>query len=236
MTPRELAPGIHRIVKGFVNAFLVEADDGLTIVDSGLPKGGEVFLRAIRGLGRDATEVRSILITHHHVDHVGSLAALGRATGATVYAPAADAAIIRGESPRPRVNPPSAVGRLTTSLVARFGPEADPAGIDHEVVDGQVLPVAGGIRAIHTPGHTAGQTSYLLPRDGGVLFVGDAAANLMGRLGPPVRGVQSFHTEDLDEARRSFRKLGELEFDVALVGHGSPILSRASERFRAQAV
>ncbi|MFN2589494.1 MAG: MBL fold metallo-hydrolase [Actinomycetota bacterium] len=234
MTTKEVASGVHHVVRGLVNAFLVEADDGLAIIDSGLPKNAEAFLASIGQLGHRAADVSSIVVTHHHVDHVGSLAALAGATGAVVYAPAADAAIIRGEANPPRPNPSSILGRLTTSLVARFGPSADPATIDHEVVDGEILAVAGGLRAVHTPGHTAGQTSFLLSRDGGVLFVGDAASTLVGRLGPPVRGVESFHTEDPAEANRSFRKLAALEFEIALVGHGPPILRNAADRFRAR--
>lgn len=231
---KELAPGVHHVIKGFVNAFLVESDDGLTIIDSGLKNGAPAFVAAMQALGRSPEDVRSILITHHHVDHRGSLAALANATGARVYAPAADAGIIRGAVPSPHPAPPSLVGRLTVSVVDRFGPAVEGARVDHEVVDGEVLPVAGGVTAIHTPGHTAGQTSYLLPRDGGILFVGDAAETLSGGPRPPVRGIASFHTEDRDEARRSFRKLAALDFEMALPGHGTPILEGASDRFRAE--
>lgn len=231
----ELAPGVHHVIKGFVNAYLVEADDGLTIVDSGVKKRAPAFLALLKALGRQADEVRSILITHHHVDHRGSLAALAEATGATVYAPAADAAIIRGVEAAPHPTPPSLFGRLTVSVVERFGPSVDGTAVHREVTDGETLPMAGGISVIHTPGHTAGQTSYLLSRDGGILFVGDAAETLTGRPRPPVHGMASFHTEDHDEARRSFRKLATLEFDTALPGHGRPIVGGASERFRAQA-
>jgi glyoxylase-like metal-dependent hydrolase (beta-lactamase superfamily II) len=231
---KELAPGIHHVISGFVNAYLIEADDGLTIVDSGLRNRARAFVAVMKALSRSPGDVRSILITHHHVDHRGSLAALATATGATVYAPTADAAIIRGAAPAPHPVPPSMFGRLTVSVVERFAPDVQDARVDHEVADGETLPVAGGIFAIHTPGHTAGQTSYLLARDGGILFVGDAAETLTGRPRPPVRGMASFHTEDLDEAARSFRKLAALDFDMALPGHGKPILGGASDRFRAE--
>jgi glyoxylase-like metal-dependent hydrolase (beta-lactamase superfamily II) len=230
----ELAPGVHHVIKGIVNAYLIEGDDGVTIVDSGLRNRMQTFVSAIEAMGRKPEDVRSILVTHHHVDHRGSLAALAAATGAAVFAPAADAGIIRGAEPAPRPAPANLLGRLTVSMVERFGPQVEDARVDHEVTDRQTLPVAGGMQAIHTPGHTAGQTSYLLPRDGGILFVGDAAETLTGRPRPPVRGVASYHTEDRDEARRSFRKLAELEFDVALPGHGAPILREASDRFRAE--
>jgi glyoxylase-like metal-dependent hydrolase (beta-lactamase superfamily II) len=78
-----------------------------------------------------------------------------------------------------------------------------------------------------TPGHTAGHLALLLPRDGGVLFAGDAATNV-GRLGAgPVY-------EDVGEGRRSLEKLAALDFDVALFSHGRPICGGAGERFRAR--
>jgi glyoxylase-like metal-dependent hydrolase (beta-lactamase superfamily II) len=93
------------------------------------------------------------------------------------------------------------------------------------VTDGAELPAAGGIRAVHTPGHTTGHVSYLWP-DGGVLFVGDAATNMFRRLNvAPIN-------EDDAAARASFAKLAELDFRVACFGHGSPIRGRAVDRFR----
>src|SRR5919108_1308134 len=97
----ELAPGIHHVIKGLVNAYLIEADDGVTVVDAGVKNRAPAFMAALKTLGRSTDEVRAILITHHHVDHRGSLAALAAATGATVYAPVADADIIRGSAPAP---------------------------------------------------------------------------------------------------------------------------------------
>ena len=81
--------------------------------------------------------------------------------------------------------------------------------------------------AVCTPGHTLGHLAMLLPRDGGVLFTGDAATNF-GRLGAgPIY-------EDVDEGMRSLRRLSELEFETALFSHGRPLKPRAAERFRAR--
>ena len=92
--------------------------------------------------------------------------------------------------------------------------------------DGETLPFAG-LKAVHTPGHTAGHLALWLPRDGGVLFVGDAATNF-GRLswGPIY--------EDVDQGRESLAKLAALDFQVAAFSHGRTIRARAGERFRAR--
>ena len=101
----------------------------------------------------------------------------------------------------------------------------DPIAVEHDVQDGEVLPF--GATALHTPGHTEGHIALLLPRDGGVLFTGDAATNLL-RL-----GVGPIY-EDVDEGMRSLRRLAGLQFETALFSHGRPLSPRAAERFRAR--
>ena len=65
-------------------------------------------------------------------------------------------------------------------LIGFDGAEYDPAEIEHEVHDSEELPIAGGIRAIHVPGHCAGQFAFLWVEHGGVLFAADTASNMMG--------------------------------------------------------
>jgi glyoxylase-like metal-dependent hydrolase (beta-lactamase superfamily II) len=109
--------------------------------------------------------------------------------------------------------------------MAKRSSRAEPAPVHVEVTDGTDLPAAGGIQAIHTPGHTTGHVSYLWP-EGGVLFVGDAATNMFRRLNvAPIN-------EDDAAARASFAKLAELDFRVACFGHGSSIRGHAVDRFR----
>jgi glyoxylase-like metal-dependent hydrolase (beta-lactamase superfamily II) len=100
--------------------------------------------------------------------------------------------------------------------------------IQQPVEDGAEIPAAGGMTVIHTPGHTAGHISFLKPGNGGVLFVGDAAANMFGRIGLPI----GMFTEDVDRARESMRKIASLEFDAACFGHGSVITGKAHAAFR----
>ena len=98
----------------------------------------------------------------------------------------------------------------------------EPAPIEHGVEDGDVLP--GGLKAIHVPGHCAGQIAPVA-QHGGVLIAADACANLMG-LG------LSLGYEDLELGLRSLRKLSALSFQVGCFGHGKPIVKEASRRFR----
>jgi glyoxylase-like metal-dependent hydrolase (beta-lactamase superfamily II) len=226
--PREVATGIYQVGLGFVNVLLVEDDDGgLWLVDAGAEPGAERIGGAIGALGRAPGELRGVVVTHLHGDHVGGLAAVRAHTGAEVWMSAADAGLA-GEGRRGRALEPGP--GLVRSLIVRVMGDRilrahDPLAVEHEVRDGDVLPF--GATALHTPGHTTGHMALLFPRDGGVLFAGDAATNFV-RLGiGPV-------FEDVDEGLRSLRRLSDLEFQTALFAHGRPLAPRAAERFRAR--
>lgn len=220
-------PGLHRIWHPSVdnNAYLIGGSE-VVLVDSGPPGGRERTLSWLHATGVSPPDLRHIAVTHHHTDHTGSIGALtARATDAVVYGHAADATVIRTGAERPRGTPHGLVGRIMSAM-ARGSSRAEPAPVHVEVADDDEIPAAGGLRCIHTPGHTGGHMSFLWPREGGVLFVGDAAANMLRRLGiAPLN-------EDLRQARESFAKLAALQFRVACFGHGSPIMERASDRFR----
>ncbi len=96
----ELAPGIHRLghrAGGRVSAFLIEDGGELSLVDTLFESDARLVLEAIRGLGRSVTDLKRIAITHGHRSHLGGLAALKRASGATVYAHAWEADIVSGD-------------------------------------------------------------------------------------------------------------------------------------------
>jgi glyoxylase-like metal-dependent hydrolase (beta-lactamase superfamily II) len=215
--------GVTRIASGGVNAYLMDGPEGLTLVDTGPPGRGSRIEDALRKAKRPPGEVANILVTHYHPDHIGGLAELARKTGAPVYAHPLDAGIVRSGAPSPEGTPRSLLGRALMPMIRSKG--TDPAAVSRELVGEEELPIAGGMRVIHTPGHTPGHTSFLWPSRG-VLFVGDAAGNLLGRLGP------ALVDEDPAGADRSFVHLTTLDFDVALFGHGSPLVRNAAARFR----
>jgi len=228
-----IVDGLFRVLRGYVNAYVLEDGAGLVLIDCGLPKRADRIASAIRETGHEPEDVAHILVTHHHLDHTGSLAALAGRTGATVHVHPADAAVVSGASMPPPPNSAKLSGRTIGPLLLRIGPKrADPAKVDEDLVDATELPFAGGARVIHTPGHTPGQTSFLLPRDGGVLIAGDAARAAGARFGPPTGALFGMYTEDIEQARRSFRTLAELDFEVAVFGHGNPVRARAAEVFR----
>jgi len=223
---KQVVPGVYAISLGIVNAFLIETDH-LTLIDTGLPGSAEKVLEAVRALGKRPADIRHILVTHCHVDHSGSLAALKQATRAPAYMHPADATMVRaGKSGRPMTPAPGLINGLVFRKFMTGPPKGiAPAEIEHEVRSGEDLPAAGGIRAIHTPGHCAGHLVFFWPRHGGVLFVGDAAANIL-RLG------LSPGYEDLAEGKRSLARISGLNFKAACFGHGRAISRDASKRFQ----
>jgi glyoxylase-like metal-dependent hydrolase (beta-lactamase superfamily II) len=230
MGTEQIVPNVYRIGMGYVSAYLIAADD-VTVIDSGLPKRRDRIFAAVREAEHQPEDVKHIALTHHHVDHTGSLAALLAATTAITYIHPLDAPVVRGEKTAPGPNKTIIAGRVLGPVMDRLSPKLEIVSTLHETNDGDQLPAAGGMIAVHTPGHTAGHLSYLWPQSGGVLFAGDAAGSILG-LGPPTSALGGMFTEDIPAAKDSFRKLAELEFDVACFGHGGPIKEKAHATFR----
>jgi glyoxylase-like metal-dependent hydrolase (beta-lactamase superfamily II) len=227
MAAKLIVEGLWQISLGTVNAFLIDIGSGeLTLIDSGFPDSAGKIVRAVESLGKMAADIRHIIVTHCHPDHAGSLAAIKRLTGASIYMHASDAAMVRmGESKRPMTAAPGLLRSLMFNLFVGHSPSRiEPCAIDYEIADGTDLPIAGGLRAVHAPGHCAGQLVFLWPRRR-VLFAADAASNL------PTFGL-SLGYENLTEGLRSLAKIAALDFDIACFGHGSAITTQASAKFK----
>jgi glyoxylase-like metal-dependent hydrolase (beta-lactamase superfamily II) len=216
----EVADGVFEIRVLFVHAHLVVVDDGVVLVDTGLPGRSARIEQALREAGKAIGDVRTILLTHWHADHTGNAADLHRRTGARIVAHAIDTAVITGSEPL-QLN---ALQRLS----ARLTGTPDPVPVDEALRQDGPFSVPG-FTAIHTPGHTAGHVSFLLDRDGGVLFTGDAAAG-GGRRG--VRRTPRVMTADAEAARASLARLAEARFDIAVFGHGRAVRGHAVDRFK----
>ena len=217
--------GVHLITMGMANAYLIEADDGLTLIDAGYPRKESSRLR------RDPRAwpfAGSTQASDFHSRPPGSYRErrCDRAADRRedVHAPAgyphggewrSISASASGTG--------SARGTCCASLLYHPDERVHPVAINQPLIVGEILPIAGGFEVIHTPGHCAGQVA-LLWRPGRMLFAGDVCMNIMG-LGDPL-GFES-----LQEGRASQCKVASLSFDAAGLGHGEPIARDASTRF-----
>jgi glyoxylase-like metal-dependent hydrolase (beta-lactamase superfamily II) len=225
MSAKRVIEGVHIVPMGMANAFLIEGDDGLTLIDAGYPHKETAVFGAIRELGRSPDQLKHLIFTHGHPDHIGSAAVIVRETGARTYMHPLDIPMAESGGPfRPLRAAPGLLRRVLCKLLYHPDEPVQPVAIKQPMTAGEILPIAGGFEVIHVPGHCAGQVA-LLWRPGRMLFTGDVCMNIMG-LGDPI-GFES-----LEEGRASQRKLARLSFDAAGFGHGEPIAHDASTRFR----
>jgi glyoxylase-like metal-dependent hydrolase (beta-lactamase superfamily II) len=219
----EIAPGVHRVAvapRDSVNVFLVADEQGaLTLVDAGWRNAPRHVLAALGELGREPRDLEHIVITHAHHDHTGGLAALVAETGADVAVHERDAVHVRTGRP-PRNAGGGRIGRAADRVhYGRF----TGVDVDREFADGELLKAGGGLRVVHTPGHTPGHSS-LLHEPTGTLFVGDTVFNLR-RIDWPWQ----FFCTDPSLNHRTATRLCDLEFEVAAFAHGPEIREGARE-------
>jgi len=208
-----------------INSYLLLDDDGsVTLIDTGLRGAPPRIVAALAQLGRAPQDVQRIILTHAHADHAGGARELARLTGVAPEIHGDDEPYARSGH-QPPSDPAVPLGRLFARLgAARRGfPPFAPGPALH---DGQVVDVAGGLRVVHTPGHSPGHVS-LLHAATGVLITGDAIFNLR-RLRWPLRQFCS----DFALTQRTAHVLGELEYSVAAFTHGPHISVRAREQVR----
>lgn len=224
----DVVPGVHRIVHGHTNCYVVEGTGGITLVDAGFPSTRGLVEECLTTIGRSPDDVRGLLITHGHFDHLGFASSVQRDWGIPVWAHEADLPICRHpyryRPERPRLLYPLAHPRalpVLTSMVAAGALRVPGLIPDRRLAPDTVAPVPGDPLVIHTPGHTDGACVFFLP-DRRVLISGDTLVTLdpyTGRRGPRI--VARAATHDGAQAFRSVDALRALEVDTVLPGHGA---------------
>ncbi|MGX6446828.1 MBL fold metallo-hydrolase [Patulibacter sp. S7RM1-6] len=227
MLQTEVAPGVHRIEDAFTNWYLLEDDDGITVVDAGVPTSWGSFVAALKALGRTKDDVRAVVLTHGHFDHVGFAESARRQLGVPVHVHEDDVPLTmhpwRYDHERPRApyfaTQVRALPIVAALLRARaFWPSA--IGAVERYGDEGTLPVPGAPRIVRTPGHTLGHTALHVP-DRDVVFAGDAFVTLdpyTGRTGP--RMVARAATVDSARNAASLDALAATGAGTVLTGHG----------------
>jgi glyoxylase-like metal-dependent hydrolase (beta-lactamase superfamily II) len=191
----------------------------LALIDTGFPGSGRGIMEYIRSLGRSEEELTRVIITHNHVDHMGSVAELRQMASFTVFAHRADPAGQGTDPPYPR-----GIRRLLR--VPFFRPvrrhfTLAPEDVDVRLEGGEVLPLLGGLEVVATPGHTPGSIS-LFSAGRRLLFVGDAIQKRRRGPSTPAKMVST----DLAAATASIATMAKLDFDILCLGHGRPLADR----------
>ena len=220
----QLAPGLHRLGSGMINSYLIADGTEVTIVDAGVGGYFGDLPGELAAMGRSLDDVRALVLTHGHGDHIGFAERLRRERHVPVSVHEADAALARGEVP----NPAKGLGPTRITALLRFLWYAARRGglRNHPLVevatfgDGATLDVPGSPRVVLVPGHTPGSAALHMPALD-ALFVGDAFATLAVTTGATGPRVAPF-TADAPTALASLDRLRDVPAGIVLPGHGEP--------------
>jgi glyoxylase-like metal-dependent hydrolase (beta-lactamase superfamily II) len=222
----KILDSLHQVDGVNAGAFLLVGEDGLTLVDAGVPNAAPKILSTVQTLGYRPADLKRILLTHSDMDHVGGLPALVNASGAQTYAQTYEAMVIAGREPPRGVKGP--MGLLFRLLSPFF--KLQTVQVDHVVQGGDELPLHGGIFVVTSPGHTRGHVCYYWGAQK-VLFVGDALVH-----GKQLKPSAPMFTWDIAQMQASIKQLAELDVDVLCFGHGKPVIGGAQAQLRQLAV
>ena len=204
----EVLPNVHAVRLIGAQAYLLIDPDEITLVDAGHVGSGRMVRRYLTRIGRSVEHITRIVCTHGHPDHIGGVHELAAWSGAEILLHPADAErlrigfrdVIANFAPGPIV-----------ALLTRAPAHASPLD------DGAELPVLGGLRVVHTPGHTPGSVCLYSPR-GRFVIVGDVLQRIKGTVTLP----SYFFTDDMTLARRSIGRLADLDVETILFSHYPP--------------
>jgi len=166
----KITEGIHRLGPGLVNVYLVEEAGAVTIVDAGMPGDWSDLLKELAAMGRSLDDVRALVLTHGHSDHIGFAERARRERGWTPKVHELDAALARGEVPNPAKGggPTKPLPLLRFILLGLRRGGLRPPKIQEVATygDGATLDVPGSPRVILLPGHTPGSAAlHVASRD-----------------------------------------------------------------------
>ncbi len=218
----EIIPGVYLIKMLVSNCYLIAEPDGLTLIDAGIPSSFSQIVDFIGSLDRSVQELKTILLSHADIDHVGAAPALKSESGARIYASRIAAqALAEGHSSRQ-----IELGILTP--IFRWLEKLNGAmqiEVDELLSAGQMLPMLGGLKVLETPGHTPGHLSFYAEKHK-LLFAGDSVTTKPDEiLGNRVK----FFNWNQEQMLASVRFQAALLPEIVCSGHGPVVYEAASK-------
>jgi len=216
----EITVGIHRADEASANMahsniYVVVNGKELAIIDTGLGGNAKKIIAYVKKMGYQPTDVTTVVITHFHMDHTGSLKELKEmAPYAKVAAHEMDADFISGKEPMPK--PRNILFRAVSSFI-----KLEPVVVDILLKEKDRI---ADLIVIHAPGHTPGSI-VLLDEKRKAIFVGDT----LRYDGKKLTGAPEQSTLDATQELESIKKISKIDFEIMLPGHGEPLVGHASD-------
>ncbi|SHK55329.1 MBL fold metallo-hydrolase [Desulforamulus aeronauticus] len=221
--------------QSIISPTLLWDNDTVILVDAGYPGQLQQFREAIEQVGLPFDKLTMIILTHHDIDHIGSLVSINQALpqGVRVLAHEEEKPYIQGEKcPVKLAQLGAKLDSLTPEMKVVYenlkaGFEKCKAPVDQTVTDGEVLPYCGGITVIDTPGHTPGHICLYL-KESKVLLAGDALGVENGQL------VASPKFINFDNALsiKSLAKLTHYDIETVICYHGGLYTDKVGQRIK----
>ena len=186
-----------------MNSYTFQAGAETFLIDTGFSRKAKPIVRAFQNASVPLDQVGKVLLTHHHVDHMGGAAFLLESMRAPLACHGDDAPFVDGREKAPM------------PLLMRLFTRTHPAPVAVVLKDGDRV---GPLTVVHTPGHTPGEVAFYEPQRK-ILFAGDSVVERKGRLILPAANYGS----NLEQAIRSLDTLHALEVETLLPGHGVPV-------------
>jgi len=216
---------VHTVKLGWTRCYLLKCTGGYLLIDTDYPKYYRLFEKKLANLGIAASDIKYLLLTHHHDDHAGFAAELVRNTGCRVIAHRNAVTALKDGKSEETMKPVNRRIQIVMTFYMLFHKEFKfpPVTLAERdiLIEGDNEEFLKGIGIdgviLHTPGHTSDSISVLL--SDGSAFVGDAAMNFLRWTGV---GHRPIYIEDINTVYGSWRKLRERGARVIYPSHGRP--------------
>ena len=230
MIASQISSGVWRAGTRWVNWYLVDAgSEGCVLIDAGLPRYHKDLARSLNQIGKTPADIKALVLTHGHIDHVGMAPYLADA-GTVVYLHEADVSLAGNpgsntteRNPLPYLRYPGVAGFVGHAILNGALKPERPMPPTSPLVEDANPAIPGSPVVTHTPGHTDG-SCVIEFKEHGIGFVGDllcTASPVTGRHAPPQLQTRGSN-KNSSQAMRSLDLLEGLESRVILPGHGQP--------------